>query len=313
MLDREVVLRLLADFDPAAHREQLDRAEAQRSELLQRFPKDAWSTMALDDYALGQEAHPDNFCRWMEFVAADLGSIRGGNARKHLVYFQAGVGEWWFDAKLFSSVDEAWEAVRQGFVDAIVAGEAGDWGAIDGIVALRSGRALVCKTMHLYFPLAILPINSSDHLRRFLRGLGESKADDAALGTITLNRLLLEGLRAVPDLDGLSTGELEMLLYYSDLSPFLPPLFETPIPDVAAFIRDGLAKAGDDRLEARRAAEDQARRLLDDHAGQMTEDQLRELLRLFNADSNDGKPTAGRFSPGLAAISRTVSLPTSTR
>jgi len=300
VLDREVVLRLLADFDPAAHREELDRAEAQRAELLQRFPKDAWPTMALDDYALGQAEHPDNFCRWMEFVAADLGSIRGGSAHKHLIYFQAGVGEWWFDTKSFSSVDEAWGAVRQGFADAITAGEAGNWGGIERIRALRSGRALVCKTMHLYFPTEILPVNSADHLRRFLRGLGDTRADDQALGTIALNRLLLDGLRAVAELERLSTVELQQLLYYSDLSPFLPPVFETPIPDVASFIRDSLIAAGDDRLEARRAAEDQARRLLNDHAGHMSENQLRELLRLFNADSNEGKPAGSRFTPGFS-------------
>ena len=299
MLDRDLVLRLLSDFDPEAHREELQRAEAQRAELLLRFPKDAWPTMTLDDYALGQADHPDNFCRWMEFVTTDLGSIRGGSARKHLIYFQAGVGEWWFDTKSFSSVDEAWSAVRQGFVDAIAAGEAGDWGDIERIRALGSGRALVCKTMHLYFPTEILPVNSADHLRRFLRGLGDTRADDQALGTIALSKLLLDGLRSIPELDRLSTVELMQLLYSSDLSPFLPPVFETPIPDVASFIRDNLTAAGDDRVEARRAAEDQARRLLDDHAGRMTEDQLRELLRLFNADSKEGKPNAGRFSPGF--------------
>ena len=201
MLDRDVVVRLLSEFDPEAHQEETDRAEAQRAELLRRFPKDAWPTMTLDAYALGQAEHPDNFCRWMEFVATDLGSIRGGSAHKHLIYFQAGVGEWWFDTTLYSAVDEAWATIRQGFVDAIAAGEGGNWDAIEKIGALRSGRALVCKTMHLYFPTEILAVNSADHLRRFLRGLGDTRANDQALGTISLNRLLLDGLRAIPELD----------------------------------------------------------------------------------------------------------------
>jgi hypothetical protein len=66
--------------------------------------------------------------------------------------------------------------------------------------------------MHLYFPTEVIPINSSDHLRRFLRELGEPLAGDQGLGTISLNRLLLDGLRAMPELDGMSTNDLEMLL-----------------------------------------------------------------------------------------------------
>jgi MoxR-like ATPase len=299
MIDRSVVTQLLASYDSAAQAADVALAEKQRLELISRFPKDAWSTMTLDQYALGQAAHPDNFCHAMEFVATDLGSIKGGSARKHLIYFQAGVGEWWFDAKLFASVEDAWFAVRQGFVDAIAAGDAGNWPVVESIVALRSGPALVCKTLHVYFPSEIVPINSSTHLRHFLRGLGEPRADDQGLGTISLNRLLLEDLRAVSELDGMTTQELSHFLYASALDPFLPPVFTTPIPDVAGFIRDHLAEAGDDRLEARRVSEDRARRLLDDYAGHMTEEQVRELLRLFNADSTGGKPGGTRFSPGF--------------
>ena len=299
MIDTARAVRLIESYDPAAHVGEIQRAETQRAAALDRFPKEGWPTLALDDYALGQSDHPDNFCRWMEFVADELGSIRGGSARKHLIYFQAGVGEWWFEKKLYSSVEEAWIAVQQGFVDAIAAGAIGDWGAVEAIPALRAGPALVCKTMHLYYPTEILPINSSDHLRRFLRGLGEPRVEDHGLGTISLNRLLLEGLRAVRELDGLTTKELERLLYTSELDPFAPPVIKTPIPNVAAFIRDTLLETDDDCLGTRREAEDQARRLLDDHAGHMTEDQVRELLRLFNADFYNGKRVNTRFAPGF--------------
>ena len=299
MIDISTALRLFEAYDPAAHADQLERSERQRAELLARFPKEGWPTLSLDDYALGQADHPDTFCRWMEFVADEMGSIRGGSSFKHLIYYRAGVGEWWFDTQIYGSVDEAWSAVRQGFVDAIAAGEAGDWSAVEAIQALRSGRALVCKTMHLYFPTQILPINSSTHLRHFLRGLGDGRADDQSLGTISLNRLLLEGLRSVPELDGMTTKELERMLYESELNPFAPPMFTTPIADVAGFIRDTLAEGGHDRLETRRTSEDRARRLLDDHAGELSEGELRELLRLFNVDFDKGKPAANRFTPGF--------------
>jgi hypothetical protein len=42
-----------------------------------RFPKDAWPTMTLDAYALGQAEHQDNFCPVDGARCVDLSSIRG--------------------------------------------------------------------------------------------------------------------------------------------------------------------------------------------------------------------------------------------
>src|SRR4051812_49296411 len=200
MIDCRRIAEALADYDPNAHQAGVLKAEEQRSQLVERFPKEAWSTMTLDQYALGQPDHQDNFCRWMEFVTSDFSSIRGGSARKHLIYFQAQAGEWWFDHKLFETVEEAWDAVRQGFVDAIRLAEAGDWSQIEQIQSLRGGRALLNKTLSSYLPDELLPINSETHLRHFLRALGEPRWDDQALGTTSLNRLLWEDLRRCSEL-----------------------------------------------------------------------------------------------------------------
>ena len=133
MIDCRRIAEALADYDPNANQAAVLKAEEQRSQLVDRFSKEGWSTMTLDQYALGQPDHQENFCRWMEFVTSDFSSIRGGSARKHLIYFQAKAGEWWFDHKLFESVEQAWEAVRQGFVDAIGLAEAGEWSQIEQI------------------------------------------------------------------------------------------------------------------------------------------------------------------------------------
>lgn len=301
MIDLDLLTPLIASHDREAHLEDLRRAEKQRTQVLELFPKDGWPSMPLDRYALGQPEHPDNFCRWMEFVTLDIGSIRGGIARKHLIYFQAKVGEWWFDRKLYDSVEEAWSAVRGGFVDALGLGEAGEFEQVDGIGALRSGPALVTKTLHIYFPDELLPVFSQTHLRGFLRKLGEPRADDGTLGTVALNRLLLHGLRNHDDVSGWTTKELERLLYSSTINPFETPIFTTPIDDPAAFIRKSLVEATDERLAARRESEDAARRLLDSSAGSMSEAEVRELLRLFNADYH-GKPVASRFAPAFVGF-----------
>jgi hypothetical protein len=298
MIDCGLVSQALAEYDPDAQEASIVKAEEQRVQFLALFPKAGWPGMTIDRYALGQADHPDNFSRWMEFVTTELGSMKGGNARKHLIYFQAAIGQWWFDEKLYSSVDEAWEAVHKGFLDALAFADASRWGEIEGIAALRSGRALVNKTLSVYYPENVLPINSETHLRHFLRALAEPQADDQTLRTTSLNRLLLEDLRGCSELDGWTTKEMERLLYSTHLNPF-EQVSGGPIDDVAEFIAKTLEEAGDARLDVRRETEDQARKLLDELAGRMSEQQARELFKLFNTDLNKGKRVYYRLTPAF--------------
>ena len=298
MIHRGLIVQILEAYDGDGEAASIEAADVQRAAVLERFPRDAWPPMSLDEYALGQADHPDNFCRWMEFRATDIGSIRGGSARKHHIYFQAKKGEWWFERDRYASVEEAWSAVRAGFIEALAYADADEWDEIDRIQALRGGPALLAKTLHVYFPDELLPIFSHAHLTHFLRALGE-KGSFESMGTVALNRLLLGDLRACEELNGRSTKEMERLLYTSDLSPFNKDTPAEAIGDVAAFVAATVAEYGDAGIETRRGAEDQARERLDDSAGEMDEKQVRDLLKLFNADSHKGKPSQTRFSPAF--------------
>jgi hypothetical protein len=293
VIDHDKIEQAVAAYDPDAHEAGILKSEEQRRDFLELFPRSGWDTMTLDRYALGRPDHKDNFCRWMEFVTSQLGSMRGGAASKSLIYYQAGAGEWWFDRQLYETVEEAWRAVHRGFVDAISYAEAGRWDEIPKIAALRGGPALVNKTLSIYFPDELLPINSKAHLRKFLHELGDERADLHELGTTALNRILLAELRGCDELDRWTTKQMERLLYHSD--------FGGDITDVPAFIERTLATAGTDRIEARREADDGARALLDRSAGRMTEADVRELLRLFNVDYGNGRRQANRFSPAFMA------------
>jgi 5-methylcytosine-specific restriction protein B len=92
---------------------------------------------------------------------------------------------------------------------------------------------------------------------------------------------------------------MERLLYASGFSPFEKGVESGPIGDVATFVARVIDEYGDAAIETRREAEDQARSLLDDSAGEMEEQQLRALLKLFNADSHNGKHYQSRFSPAF--------------
>lgn len=302
MINCGLVAQALESYDADAQGANIEAAKVQLAEVLERFPKAAWPQMSLEQYALGQPDHPENFCRWMEFRAKDLGSMKGGSARKSHIYRQSD-GEWWIEKNRYSTVEEAWEAVRAGFVEAIAKAEAGEWDAIDAIPALQGGPALLAKTLHVYFPDDVLPICSHAHLSHFLHALGESPTALEGRGTVALNRLLLEDLRGCSEVDGWSTKEMERLLYESDLSPFRKEAKGVLAEDVAAFVARVLAEYGEGGIEVRRDAEDRARAALDSTAGEMDEQHLRGLLRLFNADSYKGVRYETRFSPAFVGAS----------
>jgi len=298
MISCGLIAQALETYDGEAEAPKVEVAAAQLAEVLESFPRDEWPQMPLERYALGQADHPDSFCRWLEFRAKELGSIRGGSARKHHIYFQR-AGEWWFEDDRYASVEEAWEAVRGGFVEALALAGEGRWEEIDRIAALRGGPALLTKTLHVYFPDEVLPVYSHAHIAHFLRELGETQSGFDSLGTVSLNRLLLHDLRQCGELDGWSTKQIETLLYATPLSPVADDPGTDAISDVGTFVSETIAAYDDAGIEARRGAEDEARSLLDESAGKMDDRQLRELLKLFNADSHKGRRYQTRFSPAF--------------
>ncbi len=221
------IRQALDSYDRATDREDIERAERQRAQALQRFPLESWPEMALERYAVGQEDSSETFCYWMEWGTVEMGSIRGGSSRKLIIYKKKNEPGWYFPSQ-FADEREAWAAVRAGFVEALDKAQSGDWTEIDAIVALQPGQALLLKTLHLYFQEEVLPITSRDHLRHFLRQLGRSEADDLSLGAVALNRALLDGLREVPGLKDWTTKGLERFLYRS-----LPPRRRVTVVKVA--------------------------------------------------------------------------------
>jgi len=137
--------------------------------------------------------------------------MKGGSARKHLIYKHAQKPGWYFDSD-FGSQEEAWMSLRSGFVEAFNKAQAGEWNAIDEIAVLEGGQALRSKTLYCYFPDDLLPINSYAHLKQFFQCIRPEEFD-TSFGIIRLNRRLLEVLRSIPQFNGWSNWELMAFLY----------------------------------------------------------------------------------------------------
>lgn len=203
----------LVSYDRASAHEHIALGEHERKEVTDRFPIDQWPTMPLERYALGQDTTNDTFCQWMEYRSQHLGSIRGGSARKLIIYKHKDKPGWYFDPE-YKDEQEAWVAVRQAFVQAFEKAKAGDWNTIDDLTPLSGGPALRLKTLRVYFPTDVLPIASKQHLRHFLRVLERPEADDRSLDVVRLNRALREAVRSRSEFEGWSTPEVERFFYH---------------------------------------------------------------------------------------------------
>ena len=202
----------IAEFDRSARESDRRAYHSQRNEILRRFPRDKWPDMPLEDYALGQEAAEDTYCRWLEFRSQALGSMRGGTARKLIIYKRRDREGWYFP-RGFSTEREAWSRLRSEFVQAFERAADGDWEHIDELETLARGRALKLKSLHVYFRNDVLPVYSTDHLRHFLRSLGRPSEEINASSVVALNRFLLAALRREPAVADWNTEELPWLLY----------------------------------------------------------------------------------------------------
>ena len=200
------------EFDRSPTHPVAEGYRSQLAEILKRFPRDKWSALSLDDYALGQPGVEDTYCYWLEYKSQLVGSIRGGSARKLIIYKRRDREGWYFPT-VFSDEGEAWGRLRSEFVEAFGLAERGDWERIDELETLGLGPAVKLKSLHVYFPDEVLPVCSTAHLRHFLRSLERPSEEVDASSVVALNRFLLAALRGNAALEGWNTEELQRLLY----------------------------------------------------------------------------------------------------
>ncbi|NED56578.1 restriction endonuclease, partial [Micromonospora aurantiaca] len=86
--------KALAEFDRAAHVDQISEADAEIAQVVRDFPLDGWPTMPLERYALGTDAYKQSFSYRMEYGTPTLCSIRGRTAGKNIIYWSKKHGTW---------------------------------------------------------------------------------------------------------------------------------------------------------------------------------------------------------------------------
>ena len=174
MVDEQVrgqILAALESWDRDRLAARVAEAEDLRAQFVERFPLSAWQEMQLEEYALGQEIDGGTLCWWLEFNTRPVASMSGGSSKKHLVFKSRSDGTWRFPSA-YGSVEEAWEAIRTGFLEAFQLAEQGRFEDIDDILSLRGAAALRLKALYMYFPDEIVPVCSKTHIDHFIQALG---------------------------------------------------------------------------------------------------------------------------------------------
>jgi len=289
----------MAELRPESFALEVERAEAQRRDITERYPLPGWAQMRLDQYAQG--TGDESFCSWLEHKSPNLGLMPARKASIHLIYKQKGDEGWKFPDG-YESVEEAWAAVRAGYCQAFELAQSGDYAAIDALPAFGSGRLTLAKALHVYFPDRFIAICAKSHLDYFLRRVLRERWAEGVhgrMGPIELSAALLEALRAIPELASSTSVELMYFLYgWSDHRDRpVGVLKVTPGEDGRAWrdcVREGCVFVGWDELgdlgqyrskaSLRRAIEERFGERYDQRSGTAAES-ARELWLLRNAQA----------------------------
>ncbi|GAA3967834.1 hypothetical protein GCM10023085_57830 [Actinomadura viridis] len=226
----------LATFDRASCAERVAAAADEIAGVVADFPLESWPSLPLDRYALGTEVSADSFCHRMEFGTPALSSMRGGHAGKHIIYRRLSDGSWSFPDQ-YADVQEAWEKVRSGFVEAFDRAREGRLTDIDTIAALRGGPAITAKAISCYFPGSIVPVNSRDHVRAFIEGISGESA--SSLEAFAAHERLKQLIGADERFQGWEPYEISTFLYWwADPRPRTPTILKVAPGEDARFWDD---------------------------------------------------------------------------
>ena len=156
----------LKTWDRVAAASRVLEADKVREEFVSAYPLEDWPTLPVSSFALGMGKDTKTVCWWLEFGSRNVASMSGGSAAKHIL-FRRPDGTWSYPAT-YSSVEDAWEAVRAAFVAAFEFARTDQIEEIISLEALYRGPALRTKALYMYFPEKILPVCSSTHLNHFI-------------------------------------------------------------------------------------------------------------------------------------------------
>ncbi|MDQ0340527.1 5-methylcytosine-specific restriction protein B [Caldalkalibacillus uzonensis] len=182
------LMELASQFEQRYDYETLEKAKQLHKEFLSRFPRENLSSLSLEEYALGYKKK-DSLCWWLEYHTSPLGSIKGGFAGKHIIYYSTKDQEWKYPDH-FDSVEQAWQQLRHDICELLDAYDQLPSEGISPDSLVFNANMLKGKLLFLYHPDKFLPIYKAKHLHAILSALNVPENEWKGKDTIECNLLL---------------------------------------------------------------------------------------------------------------------------
>jgi 5-methylcytosine-specific restriction enzyme B len=204
--------RLLEYSTKPEIQEELQEAKRLHTEFLEKFPLEEIPNMTLEQYALGR-TKKGSFGWWLEYNTIPLGSIKGGSAAKHIIYFRKKDNQWQFPSK-FPNVEVAWEQLKQDMQQLLQSFDGDIYEGIEEDNLLYSANMLKGKILYMYHPDKLLTIYNGNHLKKFLNELGVDESSLKGKDSVELNILLREVISTNDAIKEFDPILVAMFLYY---------------------------------------------------------------------------------------------------
>ncbi|NLI93027.1 MAG: hypothetical protein GX434_12795 [Peptococcaceae bacterium] len=183
----ENLTNLIEQFQQIYNKDQSQKALEEHRQFLNKFPLEKLKTMTVEEYALGK-SKTGSFSWWLEYTLTP-GSIKGGSAAKHIIYYSKKDAAWKYP-KEYNSVEDAWEKLRSDILELIASYDQQPFSGISPNSLLYSANMLKGKILYLYHPDKFLPIYNLEHIHKFLQALDVPKEKWQGKDNVECNQVL---------------------------------------------------------------------------------------------------------------------------
>ncbi|WPC40060.1 McrB family protein [Clostridium sp. JS66] len=165
---------LISTFEQEYIEEDFDKKEELRKQFVSEFPLENIKDMDLEQFALGKRQ--GSLSWWLEYKTTELGSIKGGSAHKHKIFFSVKENKWIYP-KDFGNETEAWLKLRKELYEFLKKFETTGYYNIDEDNIIYSMNMVRGKLLYMYYSDKVLPIYSTAHLQKILEYFGYERND----------------------------------------------------------------------------------------------------------------------------------------
>ncbi|MFW6238461.1 MAG: AAA family ATPase [Halanaerobiales bacterium] len=205
----------ISRFEEEFDEEILQKAENLRQQFVEKFPLEKLQELPLERYALGLDDKEESLCWWLEYNTNILGSIRGGSAHKHKIFYSRKKESWQYPDK-YENERQAWQALRGELYTFLTSFREGNYDSFVDYELIDTMHMVRNKLLYMYFPEQVLPIYSNRDVNTLLAYFGVDTEEIEKMDEVKANLKLREVINDIKSLQRWG-GQKFMRLAYREI------------------------------------------------------------------------------------------------